>query len=146
MTIKIQDIMKARVISVTPHQTLGHARELLQKNKIHVLPVLGPERQVLGILSSADLLGKESASTPLSQVMTESVYTIPLYADVELAARMMRKHKIHHLVVVDEKKLAGILSSFDLLQLIEGHRFVMKNAPTPAKNGGGRRRRAESAP
>jgi hypothetical protein len=34
---------------------------------------------------------------------------------------------------VHEKQLHGILSSFDLLQLIEGKRFTMKNAPTPGK-------------
>ena len=41
----------------------------------------------------------------------------------------MRKHRVNHVIVTHEKKIVGILSSFDLLQLVEEHRFVMKNAP-----------------
>ena len=140
MAIKVNEIMKSRVVKVTPHQTLGHIKEVLANNKINLVPVVGPEKEVLGVVSSADLLGKRSENAPISKIMTTKVYTIPEYADVELAARMMRKHKIHHLVVTNEKKLAGIISSFDLLQLIEGKRFSVKNAPTASKKGGKRSR------
>ncbi|MEQ8353591.1 MAG: CBS domain-containing protein [Leptospiraceae bacterium] len=143
MSLKIDEIMKSRVITVTPHQTAGHVRELLEKNKINIVPVVGPEREVLGVVSSADLIKKVSDNKPVGQFMTEKIYTIPRYGDVELAARMMRKHKIHHLVVIDDKKLAGVISSFDLLQLLEGKRFVIKNAPTQSK-ATGKRSKAES--
>ncbi len=66
--------------------------------------------------------------------MTQKVYTVPQYADPSLAARIMRKHKIHHVVVTHEKKVVGIISSFDLLKLVEEHRFVMKNAPDTPKS------------
>lgn len=143
MSLKIDEIMKSRVITVTPHQTAGHVRELLEKNKINVVPVVGPEREVLGVVSSADLIKKVSDNKPVGQFMTEKIYTMPRYGDVELAARMMRKHKIHHLIVIDDKKLAGVISSFDLLQLLEGKRFVIKNAPTQSK-ATGKRSKAES--
>ena len=133
MSVKVNEIMKARVITVTPHQSVGHVRELFSKNKIGVLPVTGPGREVLGVVSPMDVLDHKKEATPVSSVMTEKVYTVPQYADVELAARMMIKHRIHHIVVVHEKQLVGVLSSFDLLQLVEGKRFVMKNPPTPGK-------------
>ena len=44
----------------------------------------------------------------------------------------MRNHRIHHVVVTHEKKVVGILSAFDLLKLVEDHRFVMKSAPQAA--------------
>ena len=37
-------------------------------------------------------------------------------------------------VVTDERKVVGILSAFDLLKLVEDHRFQMKQAPTPGKH------------
>ncbi|MBI39893.1 MAG: hypothetical protein CMF59_09855 [Leptospiraceae bacterium] len=138
MSVKIDEIMKSRVITVTPHQTAGHVRELLENNKINIVPVVGPDKEVLGVVSSADLIKKISDAKPVSQFMTEKIYTIPRYGDVELAARMMRKHRIHHLVVIDNKKLAGVISTFDLLQLLEGKRFVLKNAPTQSKPTGKR--------
>ena len=45
----------------------------------------------------------------------------------------MRNHQIHHLVVTHEQKIVGVLSAFDLLKLVEDHRFVMKNPSTPSK-------------
>jgi CBS domain-containing protein len=60
-----------------------------------------------------------------------------------VAARIMRNHKIHHLMVTDEKKLIGIISSFDLLKLVEGHRFEIKNPATPKSKGKGKRAKAE---
>lgn len=136
MSVKVNEIMKARVITVTPHQSVGHARELFSKNRIGILPVTGPQREVLGVVSPADVIDHKKEGTPVGTIMTEKVFTVPLYADVELAARMMIKHRIHHVIVVHEKQLAGVLSSFDLLQLVEGKRFVMKNPPTPPKKVG----------
>jgi signal-transduction protein with cAMP-binding, CBS, and nucleotidyltransferase domain len=61
--------------------------------------------------------------------MVRDVYTIPQYNDVHRAARLLRNHRIHHVEVTHEQAVVGILSSFDLLALVEEHRFVMKNAP-----------------
>ena len=58
---------------------------------------------------------------------------------------MMRNHKIHHLMVTSEQKIVGVISSFDLLKLVEGHRFVMKNPPTQKSRGRGKRAREENA-
>ena len=55
----------------------------------------------------------------------------------------MHNHKIHHLIVTREQKVVGVISAIDLLQLIEEHRFVMKNPPTPKNKGGGKRSKAE---
>ena len=136
MAVKVNEIMKSRVVTATPHQTVGHVRDLFSRNKIGIIPVTGPDKEVLGVVSPTDVLAHKKDATPVSTLMTEKIYSVPLYADVELAARMMIKHHIHHIIVVHEKKLAGVLSSFDLLQLVEGKRFVMKNPPTPSKKAG----------
>ena len=78
-----------------------------------------------------DVLQADKSGTPISQVMSEHVYTVPKYSDVSLAARVMRNHKIHHVIVTHEGRLVGLLSSFDLLRLVEDHRFVMKNVYSP---------------
>jgi len=61
------------------------------------------------------------------------------YDDVSTAARVMRNHKIHRVVVTHEQKVVGVISAFDLLKLVEDHRFVAKNAPTPSKRRGSKR-------
>jgi CBS domain-containing protein len=143
MTIKVSDLMTGNVITAQPHQTVGQLREKMAKRSLSSVPVVSPENMPIGVVSASDLLAAEKEGTPVSNIMTEKVYTIPEYEEVSVAARMMRNHKIHHLVVTQEQKVVGVISSFDLLKLIEGHRFVMKNAPTPKSKGRGKRAKAE---
>lgn len=132
MNIKIADLMAKRVITATPHQTIGHVRDVMARNRIHSLPIVGPEMEPLGIVTASDLARRVKDEAPISRIMTRDVTVVPAYNDVSIAARIMRKHKIHHVIVTHEKRVVGLISSFDLLKLVEGHRFVAKNAP-PAK-------------
>ena len=135
MNVKIAELMAKRVITAQPHHSVEHVRGLLQRSRIHALPVIGPDGEPLGIVSSADLAVDLKNGTPVSQIMTEGVKTVPAYNDVSIAARIMRKNKIHHVVVTHEKRVVGMISSYDLLKLVEGHRFTAKAAPkaTPRK-------------
>ncbi len=130
MTVKIDDVMAQQVVTVQPHHTISHARGIMERNHIHALPVVGPDDEVCGILSSSDLVSKHPEGAPVSSVMTERVWCLPRYNNVDTAATVMRKHKVHHVVVTHEKKVVGMLSAFDLLQLVEGRRYVEKRSPT----------------
>ena len=133
MNIKVHDIMVASVVTTHQHKSVGHIKDIMQRNKIHSLPITDEEGEVQGIVTTNDLVDDVSDETQVRLIMTKKVYTVPQYADVHIAARVMRNHKIHHLVVTNEKKIVGVLSSFDLLTLVEDHRFVMKNPPTSSK-------------
>ncbi len=139
MNVKVGDLMVPQVITTTPSKTVGHVKDVMRSNGVGVVPVLGPEGEPVGIVSSSDLLDDVSDSKPVSQLMTEKVYVVPQYSDVHVAARVMRNHKIHHVVVTHENAVVGILSSFDLLKLVEDHRFTMKNPPTGSSRKKGRR-------
>lgn len=139
MNVKINDLMVEQVVTAQLHQTVKHVRGMMKRNKVQAIPVVDGDEQPVGIVSATDMLGEPSDGAPISQLMTRKVYSVPQYDDVHVAARIMRNHKIHHVLVTHEQKLVGILSSFDLLKLVEDHRFVMKNAPTPSKRHGSRR-------
>ncbi len=141
--VKIADVMTEQVMSVTRHQSVGHVRELMAKHGIHSLPVVSAEHEPIGIVTSMDLVETIADSTLIGQIMTRDVYTVPKYADVHIAARIMRNHRIHHLVVTQDKEVVGLVSSFDLLKLIENKRFMVKNLPSRPQKGGGQRRRDE---
>lgn len=133
MNVKVKDLMVKSVVTTLPHKTVGHAQSIMTKNKIKSIPIVDNEMKVKGIITSTDLLQDISETTPLSHVMTTKVYTIPAYSDVHTAARVMRNHHINHLIVSDEKRIVGVLSAHDLLKLVEDHRYIMKNPPTPSK-------------
>ena len=139
MNVKVHELMSAHVISTQPHQSVEHVREILSKNSISSVPVVDTDGHPIGVVSATDLAQDLKAGSPISTIMSEKVFTVPQYGDVSLAARVMRNHRIHHIVVTDESKVVGVLSAFDLLKLVEDHRYVAKNAPTPSKRKGAKR-------
>jgi CBS domain-containing protein len=143
MKVKVKDLMSKKVITAQPHQTVATIKEKMTKHKLNSIPVVSTDNEPVGVVSASDIVTIEKAGLPISQIMTNKVYTIPEYDDVSVAARIMRNHKIHHLMVTKDKGLVGIISSFDLLKLVEGHRFEMKNQATPKSKGKGKRARAE---
>ena len=144
--VKVAEVMTEQVLYVTRHQSVGHVRGLLGKHGIHSLPVVNAEREPVGIVTSMDLVDTVADSTLIGQIMTRDVLTVPKYADVHIAARMMRNHRVHHLVVTEGKEIVGLLSSFDLLRLIENKRYVAKNLPSRPQGSGQRRRDEEPGP
>lgn len=142
--VKIDDLMAKRVITVEPHHSVDHVRSIFSKNKIGAVPVVGPEGEAVGMVTATDLVADLEGGSPIKKLMGEKVYTVPAYNDASVAARIMRKRKIHHVVVTHEKKVVGIISSFDLLKLVEDHRFSMKAAPSKSKKGGARKAKSTS--
>ncbi|MEO1258499.1 MAG: CBS domain-containing protein [Bacteroidota bacterium] len=135
MNVKIADIMQKSVVTTVPHKSLGHVKDIMTKNRISSVPVINSDNEPVGIITTSDLAKGHDEGTPISHIMPDHVYTVPAYNDVHIAARIMRNHHIHHVVVTHEHEIVGVVSSFDLLQLVEEHRFVMKNPPTPSKKG-----------
>ena len=133
MNLNIADIMAKRVITARPHHSVDHLRGLMQRNRIHAVPIVGPDGDACGIVTTADLARKLKGETPVKRIMSTRVHCLPAYNDISTAARLMRKHKIHHVVVTHEKQVVGMISSFDLLQLVEDHRFTVKGAPSKPK-------------
>ena len=133
MNVKIADIMVSRVITSQPHHTVDHIRKIMQRNDISAIPIVNGENEAIGIITSNNLRRGLQGSTPVSSILQPHVYQVPAYNDISIAARVMRKNKIHHLVVTHEEGVVGIISSFDLLQLIDEHRFVMHSPPSVNK-------------
>ncbi len=130
MNTKVADIMVESVITTHQHQTIGHIKQIMKKNKVSSLPIVSADGEVDGIITFRDLSNDISDETQVRHIMSKEVLTIPKYSGIHIAARVMRNHHIHHLIVTHEKKIVGVLSSFDLLTLVEDHRFIMKNGPT----------------
>jgi CBS domain-containing protein len=143
MNVTVNDLMVSRVMTTTLRQTYGHVKKVLNDHSVSCIPVVDGENEPVGMVTTTDFLEARPDETPVEKFMETKVYSVPRYADPSLAARIMRNHHIHHIVVTDEKKVVGILSSFDLLRLVEEHRFVMKNPPDVSKSKRGKRTKDE---
>ena len=99
MSIKVEELMTKSVITAQPHQSIEHVRNMLEKNSISAVPVVDSDGHPVGIVSLTDLAQELKPGAPISQIMTEKVYTVPQYDDTSIAARVMRNHQIHRVVV-----------------------------------------------
>ncbi|MGH0030567.1 MAG: CBS domain-containing protein [Myxococcota bacterium] len=133
MNAKVHDLMTESVVTTEPHASVERIRRIFQRNKVGAVPVVGPEGEPVGIVSTTDLVPSLKAEAPISSIMTDKVYTVPQYDDVSVAARIMRNHHIHRLVVTHEQKVVGMITAYDLLALVEDHRWVAKNPPSSSK-------------
>lgn len=139
MNVTVGELMTAQPMTITKHETAGHAADLMQKHSVSALPVVDPDGAPVGIVTASDLLADRSPASPVSSFMSSPAFTVPVNEGPHIVARLMRNHHLHHVIVVDDHRTVGIVSAYDLLALVEEHRYVAKQAPTPPRRAAGRR-------
>jgi CBS domain-containing protein len=82
--------MASRVITVEPHHTVEHVRRIMERNRIHAVPVVGVNKEALGIVTTADLARRVNDRCPVSRIMSENVTVVPAYNDASVAGFVAR--------------------------------------------------------
>ena len=59
------------------------------------------------------------SDTPVGEVMSKRVYTVSRDTGAAVAANIMRERRIHRLVVTDRTRVVGVVTSHDLLRVVE---------------------------
>lgn len=118
MAKSVKDLMTAGALVAAADETVGEARDKMSRHHISALPVVASDGELVGIITADDLLGDYSATLPLSRLMTTHVHTVAPGGDAREAARLMRRHGHHHLIVLDDERIVGVLSALDLLALV----------------------------
>ena len=110
------------VVTVAPDATIAAAIELLRRQGIGALVVSGDGSTVAGILSERDVVhalaerGASLLALPVAALMTRHVFTCtPTDSIAELMAEMTGR-RIRHLPVVENGRLAGIVSIGDVVK------------------------------
>lgn len=119
--MRIEDIMTKRVRTVSPQLDALAAWQEMRAARIHHLIVLD-EGRVVGIVSERDLGGERGGAprseTTVAELMTPNVAIAAPETTLRKAANLMRGRVIGCLPVVDGKRLVGIVTTTDLLDLI----------------------------
>jgi IMP dehydrogenase len=103
-------------VTVRPAQSLRAALEVMREHDISGVPVVEGERPV-GILTARDIRFEQNLDQPVSALMTKDLVTVPPGVSVDEAKRLLHKHRIEKLLVVDgDGKLVGLITIKDILQ------------------------------
>lgn len=138
------DQMTREVFAVASDTSIETASRLLSTNGISGAPVISADGAPIGVISLVDLADPDRARSkregvPLfyvvdgsmvdevrdsvavsegrvDEVMSREVLSIDSSAELRDAGNMMVENSVHRLLVIDEDKLVGIISSLDVLR------------------------------
>src|SRR5215471_12678250 len=89
-------------ITISPEKKIADALEMMRRYRISGIPVT-QGRRLVGILTNRDLRFEPRSDLPISEVMTkENLITVPVGTTLEEAERILHRHRVEKLLVVDE--------------------------------------------
>jgi CBS-domain-containing membrane protein len=128
--LRIKDIMTKRVYIVDAEASAEEAAWGLTRRHIGGAPARDADGNLVGVLSSSDLVNPEPAQwirgeATVGDLMNPDVITLSADDPAMAAVDQMAKRAIHRIVVLDQdSKLAGIVTPMDVVRaLAAGRRF-----------------------
>ena len=110
------------VATVRPGATVTELLAILDGHNIGAVVVSEDGMTITGIVSERDVVrhlhtrGRDVLDEPVSSIMTTAVRTCDTGSDVEDLRKVMTDHRIRHLPVLSEGRLAGIVSIGDVVK------------------------------
>jgi len=105
-------------ITLTPDRPLRAALALMEKFSISGVPIVDEEGRLVGIITNRDLQFETELDRPIREVMTrERLVVAPVGTTLEEAERILHRHRIEKLPVVDERgRLRGLITVKDIVK------------------------------
>jgi CBS domain-containing protein len=123
--MNVREILASKgtsVITIEPTATVDAAIKSMTMHRIGSLIVTGAEQRVIGIVSERDVVhvlavrGREALDLPLTEIMTRRVATCGVADTISSIMERMTEGKFRHVPVVEQGRLAGIVSIGDVVK------------------------------
>lgn len=127
----VSSIMSSTVISVEQTDTIKKVEQLFKENRIHHLPVV-EDGALVGIVSKSDYLffkrGFNDETTDnridefrmktrlVKDIMTKGIARLESTDRIGVAVEVFKENLFHAIPVVDDDKLVGMLTTFDIIK------------------------------
>jgi IMP dehydrogenase len=107
-------------VTISPELSVRQALDIMTKYRVSGLPVTRGTRLV-GILTNRDLRFERNLDQPVSTVMTkDNLVTVPVGTTLDESERILQRHRIEKLLVVDaDFNLKGLITVKDIQKKIE---------------------------
>ena len=130
--IRVADWMSKNVFAVETFDSIAIARQVMAQHRVNQLPVLD-EGRLVGIVTDRDIRdayptsmlinrGREidefAQKITVEEVMTHDVFTVRPDTALADAVKLLRRHRIGSLLVMEHEQLAGIITRSDILDFV----------------------------
>ena len=130
---KFESGMVVNPITIGPEATLADVRALKEKFSISGIPVVDGTGKLVGIITNRDVRFATDLDQKVGELMTKKLITVQEGVDRDEARRLLHKHRIEKLIVVDDQfKCTGLITVTDMEKAA--------HHPDAAKDGQGRLR------
>jgi CBS domain-containing protein len=125
--MNVRDLIATRqeVYSLRDDTSVHEAARYLRDKQIRSIGIVDAAGRLVGVLSQSDISDKVAAENKcpawmkVSEIMTGKLVVVPPDSPLDECIRLMEKHGIFHLLVVDERDVFhGMISVQDLLRVI----------------------------
>jgi IMP dehydrogenase len=130
---RAENVMIYDPVTINLEATVAEALNLMNEYRIGGILVVDNDGILKGIVTNRDLRFESNYSRKITQVMTTNLITTDHQTNLEAAARILQKHKIEKLPIIDDKgKLIGLITYKDITKT--------KDRPNSCKDDKGRLR------
>ena len=121
MNKQISALIGDRVVTVKLNDSVETVERILDSNRLSCVPVVDSRGDCFGVISAPDLVHFHNArKNPIAEhaweMCTHKIIEVNSDIPIREAAEIMVNHNIHHLVVVEDGSIKGIVSSLDILR------------------------------
>ncbi|MBK8610619.1 MAG: CBS domain-containing protein [Chitinophagaceae bacterium] len=132
----VRNILEAKgnqIFSVGAGISVYHALEIMVEKNVSSLVIMEDEK-LIGIFTEKDyarkvvLKGRSSRETPIGDIMSGNVITVTPESTIDDCMELMSSKCIRHLPVMEDGKMAGLVSIGDVVKyIIEEQKFIIGN-------------------
>lgn len=115
--MKVGSYMSTQIASVRPDMAISDVADLLERDGYRRVLVTDDQGHLLGIISQTDVAKKSGEVA--SDIMTTDPKTLTPDCDLSIAITILLRHRISCLPVVDGERLVGLITTSDLLMILQ---------------------------
>ncbi len=120
--ILVEEIMSTPPITITPNASASEVAKIMTEKKIGCLIVVESKR-VVGIVTRRDLVEKvlakekDPVKTKVREIMSTPVIYVKPRTPILEVAKIMSRHDIRHIPVINNRGLVGVITDKDILSV-----------------------------
>ena len=118
----VREVMSSKLCSIDTDKPVAYAAKMMRDEDVGIAPIVEGDRLV-GVLTDRDIAvrvvaeGRDPEQVKVTEVASRDVVTLDPQQDLDEALRLMARHQVRRLPVVEEDgRLVGVVAQADVAQ------------------------------
>jgi CBS domain-containing protein len=118
----VREVMTSKLCSIDADKPVAYAAKMMRDEDVGIAPIVEGDRLV-GVLTDRDIAvrvvaeGRDPEQVKVTEVASSDLVTLDPQQDLEEALRLMARHQVRRLPVVEEDgRLVGVVAQADVAQ------------------------------